>query len=87
MPSPIKSAAIKWGDKIYTGLRHPTIIRQMREDGCSRGSVAQANQGFVTLDGEFLTREQALERAVECGQVDMRTKTGNKFELFSEDLY
>ena len=40
-----------------------------------------------TYEGEFLTREQALVRAVETGQVDMKKKPGNPTQLFSEDLY
>ena len=85
MPSPIKESAIKSGDKVYTGRRHHNIIQEMRKGGCPRSSVAQANQGFITLDGIFLTREQALSRAVECGQVIMADKKGNQNQLFSED--
>jgi hypothetical protein len=86
-PGKIKSAAIQYEGKIWTGKRHPEIIAKMREDGVPREGVAQANQGFVNYRGEFLDRKQALEIAVFHGQVNMANKQGNQTELFSEDLY
>lgn len=59
MPSPIKESAIKSGDKIYTGKRHGGIIQQMAKKGCGR--VFSKDQGFITLDGEFLDRKQAYK--------------------------
>lgn len=83
----IKEAAIYYDNGIWVGKRHPDIIAQLRKAGAPRGSVAQANQGFITYGGEFLNREQALQRAIETGQVDMKKKVGNQNQLFSEDLY
>ena len=83
----IKEAAIHYEGQIWVGKRHGNIILDMRKAGIARGGVAQANQGFITYDGKFLTREQALVRAVETGQVDMKKKPGNPTQLFSEDLY
>ena len=84
MPSPIKESAIKQGDKLYTGKRHGGIIIQMAKEGCSR--VFSKDQGFVTLDGEFLNRKQAYKRAMECGQINDNGK-GDDQALLSEDLY
>lgn len=83
----IKEAAIYYEGGIWVGKRHPDVIAKMRKAGMPRDAVAQANQGFITYDGEFLDRKQALQRAIECGQVDMKKKVGNQNELFSEDLY
>jgi hypothetical protein len=49
--------------------------------------MSAIDQGFVTEDGKFVGREEALKIAVECGQVKMENKVGNKYMLFSEDLY
>jgi hypothetical protein len=88
----IKCAAIRVKDtgKIYEGRRHYNIMQSVDED-CNRlikdCSMSAIDQGFVTEDGKFVGREEALKIAVECGQVKMENKVGNKYMLFSEDLY
>lgn len=82
-PSPIKEAAVKRGDRIWTGKRHDPIIQQMVKEGEQR--IRSDEQGFITLDGVYLNRKQAFKRAVECGQVNYN---GNLDQpLVSEDLY
>lgn len=48
-------------------------------------------EGFITNTGEFLNRKEALQHAIECGQLSQSTlwyKEDNKIdELESEDLY
>ena len=52
----IISAAVKSGDKIFTGPSHSSI--------CMHGE-----RGFVTDTGAFLSRTEAAKHAYECGQV------------------
>ena len=45
-------------------------------------------QGFITTTGQFLTREQAYEHAMSCGQLSATARDSiNNGVLFSEDLY
>jgi hypothetical protein len=80
--SPIKIAACKEGDRVWTGKRHGDIILQMIKDGCKR--VSSSQQGFVTEAGEFLNREEAYERAILCGQIK---EDGGTRTLVLEMLY
>lgn len=68
MKSPIKLAACEMDGKIWTGKRHGGIIQQMVKDGVTK-RIKQENQGFITEDNEFLNREEAYIRAVECNQI------------------
>jgi hypothetical protein len=80
--SRIKEAAVKQGDEMITGKRHGDIILAICRVGGKR--VAQEDQGFVTEAGEFLSRSEAYDRAVACGQI--KDNSGDK-RLFSEMLY
>ena len=83
-------AASKIGDKVYLCIRHG--------DRFTRDAILSVNKetdyldlnrvdGFVTNRGNFLDREQALQLALDNGQVTPDTKIGFSGELFSEDLY
>ena len=52
----IISAAIKSGDKIYTGKKHNEI-------------GMRGERGFVTDTGLFLSRTEAAKHAFSCGQI------------------
>lgn len=81
----ISSAAILFNNKIYTGISHCEIgCKMVRDKVCERYPSGDA-QGFITDDGKFVSRWQALRIAIRAGQVEMG-KTVNKNELFSEDL-
>ena len=82
-PSPIKEAAVKRGNKVWTGKRHGPIIQQMVKEGEQR--ILANEQGFVTHNGEYLDRKQAFKRAVECGQI--KDDGIPDQALVSEDLY
>lgn len=70
---------------VICGARHfDTIMREQIEH--SDLNWKQAEQGFITQRGEFLTREQALHVALANGQV-IRRCGGDDHELFSENLY
>jgi len=79
----IASAAIKKGDRIWTGRRHEDVIRNMirQDDEMPDGGV----YGFVVDDGQFLDRFQAFKHAVQCGQVD-DPDDGAEHILTSKDL-
>ena len=48
-------------------------------------------EGFLTKEDRFLTRREALERAIECDQLNACTiwykRDHGETELYSEDLY
>lgn len=72
----IAKAACKTPDgKIHTGWRHAYIRDDIRELGysiedCRRSLHDPWSCGFVTEDGTFLTRKQALSYGRYIGQID-----------------
>lgn len=79
----IIEAAIMQNGKMYRGLRHHMIIRQIvQETGIK---PVDGEQGFVTDKGEFVSREDAAKIAIECGQIKELKYSSTL--LFSEDLY
>lgn len=80
----IDCAAIKMPDgRVWTGKRHHHCIHTIFQ---ATGQKAVGGiQGFVTMAGRFVDREEAMKIAIEAGQV----KHAPPFEatLFSEDLY
>lgn len=65
--------------KIEIGFRHPDILHRFKGEVSTKPS----DQGFYTSKGRFVTREEGLNIARECGQVD-KIIGG---VLTSEDLY
>lgn len=89
----IQAAAIKiYVDKtkkeaIICGLRHHSIIRQLKLLGFEPGiGYRIVDQGFITDKGVFLNRKDALQHAIECKQ-PMMFRDESSSELFSEDLW
>ena len=80
----IKEAAIMKDGVVYTGRRHNNIL-------CDKSRpfafLRDGEQGFVTDEGKFVTREEALVIALQCGQVTMDKKHNPQDQLLSEDLY
>lgn len=83
--SQIDCAAVKCGGLVWTGKRHhhchATIKQATGKRACA---FPDEVQGFVTLSGNFVTREEAFRLVKWTGQVEPRH---SKYELFSEDLY
>jgi hypothetical protein len=77
----ISSPAIKDGDKIYTGKNHEEI-RQSMPEGSNKG--AEADTGFVTDKGRFVSREEADKIAKAQGQFKGEKKEPGA--LHSEEL-
>jgi hypothetical protein len=75
------------GDLIL-GPRHfdSTMHKQIEQYKLMNVSWKTAEQGFIDTWGDFLTREDALQRAVETGQLTEK-KTHPPHKLYSEDLY
>jgi hypothetical protein len=74
----IKSAAIKQNGKIYTGKRHHLIVGRIMDTHLHYNG----EQGFITTDGQFLSREEAATYAFKVGQIKKKTKV-----LYSDDIY
>lgn len=86
----IVCAAIKTHKgEIISGRRHPDCIRAMAQSGKYKLPVTKdATQGFLDDKGNFLTREEARQHFLDCGQQG-RPGRGrlHPTQLFSEDLY
>lgn len=81
----IKCAAILYNGIIYEGEYHCLIGWKMLEDEvCTRPFPGGKAQGFVTSEGNFVGREEALIIAINAGQV-VKGETYHSTELFSED--
>ena len=74
----IEYAAIKKGNRIFTGRRHHEIIRDNRAFDVGHGG----EQGFVTDTGRFVDRAKAADIAYAAGQI-----LEKKVRLFSEDIF
>lgn len=79
----IKASAVLQSGCLFTGKRHCDAYAQMFHFGVKPdGDI----QGFVTDDGKFLDRKEALKHAIACGQLkDKKYKPDDA--LTSEDLW
>lgn len=75
----IEESAIKLDGKIYTGLQHHIIIKNMVQKHKIKPPIG-GKQGFVTNEARFVDREEGAEIAFKAGQIPEPKKT-----LFSED--
>lgn len=82
-------------DVILCGSRHGDIFAQLDPLGFNpKDGYVEEEQGFIDHHNNFLTREQALEHAYQCGQLSSRIyhdriegkMVGGK-DLISEDLW
>ncbi len=73
-------AAVRFGDKVYTGWRHSEIIKHVHALG--KGYTTQDDQGFVDQRGNFYSRYQSARIAYRAKQ----TKILHPI-LISEDLW
>lgn len=84
----IVAAAIIFKDKTYTGWRHAEIRNVIMDTGASREEIMATmhdkwKTGFVTENGRFLTRMQALIYGRNHGYIGDIIGS----ELTSEDLW
>ena len=79
----IDCSAIKQPDgKVWTGKRHQHCIATIVQ--ATGVKPVTGEQGFVTMSGRFVSREEARDIAIAAGQV---ASTVHRTQLFSEDLY
>lgn len=75
----IKSA-IRIGETIYIGKRHPNCIAEAIRAG--EKAPITGTQGFIDEKGNFYNRELAAIYAFKIGQIKEKKKY-----LFSEDIF
>lgn len=84
----ITSVAIKFDGQVWSlppPARHHDVIRWIAESN-GEGINGPDEQGFISSDGVFVNRTQALEIALAANQVlDVNNVRANR--LFSEDLW
>lgn len=82
----IEKAAIIYQGKVYTGWRHDRIgLKMVADRVCPIPYPGGKAQGFVTNEGEFVSRGEALRIAMEAGQTIV--KSGHPSHLFSEEIW
>ena len=93
----IMASAIRLGPHSYTGNRHCDVLNEYADrfghamhmhEKVQSGEWERPEQGFVTNQGFFVDRKEALSIARACGQVLNDTELCNsRIGLFSEDLW
>lgn len=83
--SPIRGAALKIGNDIFEGVNHVDAMEKAKAAGAMGKSVPM--DGFVTQDGKFVTRKEALELVdLKKEQTPRQKKLGIEPGLASEDI-
>ena len=71
--------------------RHHYGYFMLKQLGFKPEDYERVSSGFIDHKGTYMTREQAYQHALDCGQISATVrelKTKNKCkELFSEDLW
>ena len=86
-------AAVRFNNKVWMGHRHLYALEAQRDElsffmNRQEMDAAQTmrDQGFVTSEGRYVSREEAWEIASNAGQIiDRPYQTPGT--LYSEDLY
>ena len=82
----IVKPAIKTSDGKIHSVRGPAnhihILKKMEEKGIKE----KGTRGFIDSKGKFLNRKEAMDVAVESGQLP-KSYSGKGLGLHSEDLY
>jgi hypothetical protein len=81
----IVAAAVLWKETIFTQprpARHHDIVQAMTLMGLPK--EPKRHQGFLTDDGQFLNRIDAVAHALKAGQIQFLKWPPN---LYSEDLW
>lgn len=75
---------------VFGGIRHGNIYEAMHDASITRG-CAEVTEGFLDEKNQFHDRKEALEIAMNCGQLSASTRwlkrDKRESELYSEDLY
>lgn len=62
-------AAIRHKGVVFTGVRHCEIFKDILRIHPNTETPISSPQGFVTDKNKFVSRDEALHLAVECGQL------------------
>jgi hypothetical protein len=88
----IRAAAVRaMCGRVWEGFYHAEAVQAAQEGGCSVSLMTtQENMGFVTTDGQWLSRQEALEVATGNGQARepeamKKCEWTQKVGLLSED--
>lgn len=85
----IIAAAIRWNGMVFMlprPNRHHHILHVMHWL-CPDFEAGTEEQGFLTSEGNFVTRQEAMRIARAMGQVKPGQPTPQPNDLFSEDLW
>lgn len=85
MSETITNAAIQHGGITYSldrPGRHGDILKLMAGVRVDRLPIQPEEQGFLTSEGRFVDRKEAMRIAFDAGQIEEQ-----KSELFTEDLW
>ena len=74
-------AAVKHNDQVHTGKTHGDIVYRLITERIFNYDKPAYEEGFVTDNGNFMSRQEAAEEAFRCGQIPAK-----KLRLFSYDL-
>jgi hypothetical protein len=81
---PIRAAAVRGPDgRIFEGITHQFARDAAAEAGVKIRASDNAAAGFVTRDGRFVTREQALQLSIVEGQ---SSQMPSEKDLYAEDI-
>ena len=73
--------------KVFRGHRHNDAIKTAHEAGWTYQDLSFAEQGFITAENKFVTREEG-RKIQDAAGIKSADKEGYKHgTLFSEDLY
>ena len=90
--SAIKIKLKETGEKVIIHChRHHYGYFTLKQLGFKPEDYERVSSGFIDHKGTYMTREQAYEHALECGQIpvvirEQKEKIKSK-ELFSEDIF
>lgn len=65
--------------------RHHDILHALAKNNFP--TPTPESQGFLTNNGRFVTREEAVDIALSAGQISIPKLTDPQNQLFSEDLW
>ena len=77
----ITKSAIKYKDKVYTGIRHNLIAEDIRKDHKDY-HLKFEEQGFMTDTDKFVSREEAARIAFEAGQIPNGIYSLDSYQIF-----
>lgn len=77
----IVNAAIRHNGKIFIGFRHALIMEKVWEEFPAE-HINQEEQGFLTSDGDFVSRVEAANIAFKAGQIPNGIYSLDSYQIF-----